>query len=187
MSSFCGQCGMSLDAGKGYCPNCGAASGGWDAAQDHPGVPNPDATVLTDRPSAGQPAVPPAAPVIPVMPMPPLPAAPPPGLSSHYGFTGPSTSGLAIAAMVTGISSLPLYAACLMGAPASIAAIVLGHLARRQIRRSGGMKSGSGMALAGLIIGYITLALFVAGCVVVLILAISESNKPSSHYTPYGY
>lgn len=183
MSSFCGQCGMSLDEGKGYCPNCGAPSDGWDGAPAPDPAPNPDVTLLTERPSPGQPAVPPAAPPIPVPPLP----APPPGLPMPYGVAGPSTSGLAIAAMVTGISSLPLYAFCLIGAPASIAAVVLGHLARRQIRRSGGMKSGSGMALAGLIIGYITLALFVAGCVVVLILAISESNKPSSHYTPYGY
>lgn len=182
MSSFCGQCGTSLDAGKGYCPHCGAASGGWDAAQDHPGVPNLDATVLTDRPAPRQAAAQP----IPVMPVPPYPA-PPAAWPPQYGYAGPSTSGLAIAAMVTGISSLLLFAVCLLGAPASIAAIVLGHLARRQIRRSGGMKSGSGMALAGLIIGYVTLAVFVVACIVVLVLAISESNKPSSHYTPYGY
>lgn len=98
-----------------------------------------------------------------------------------FGFAVPSTSGLAIASLVTGISSLPLCAFC-FGAPASIAAIVLGHLARGQIRRSSGMKTGSGLALAGLITGHVTLGLFVAGCALFLLFAINEGDNPSSYY-----
>jgi hypothetical protein len=35
---------------------------------------------------------------------------------------------------------------------------VFGHLARGRIKRSGGLKTGSGLALAGLIIGYLAIA-----------------------------
>jgi len=42
--------------------------------------------------------------------------------------------------------------------PAAITAVVLGHIARGEVRRSGGRLQGSGMALAGLILGYIGLA-----------------------------
>jgi hypothetical protein len=38
--------------------------------------------------------------------------------------------------------------------PTAIAAIVMGHISRAQIRRSGGQKTGAGIALAGLILGY---------------------------------
>jgi type IV pilus assembly protein PilA len=39
--------------------------------------------------------------------------------------------------------------------PSAIAAIVMGHISRAEIRRSGGRKTGDGMALAGLVLGYI--------------------------------
>ena len=38
-----------------------------------------------------------------------------------------------------------------------IAAIICGHIARSQIKRSGGNQTGAGMALAGLIISYLIL------------------------------
>src|SRR5262245_15554898 len=41
---------------------------------------------------------------------------------------------------------------------AGIPAIVFGHVARSAIRRSQGTRRGAGMALAGLILGYISLA-----------------------------
>ena len=43
--------------------------------------------------------------------------------------------------------------------PISIVAVVLGHLSRSEIRKSGGRLSGSGMALTGLILGYTGLAI----------------------------
>jgi hypothetical protein len=55
-----------------------------------------------------------------------------------------STNGLAIASLVLGVIG------------GSVLAIVLGHIARKQIRTTG--QNGGGMALAGLILGYITLA-----------------------------
>ena len=43
----------------------------------------------------------------------------------------------------------------------SVLAVVFGHVARAQIRRSGGWERGAGMALAGLALGYLMLALLV--------------------------
>ena len=69
------------------------------------------------------------------------------------------TNGMAIAALVCGIGQL------LVGFPASIAAVILGHMARRRIRETG--EQGDGMARAGLILGYIGIVLGV-----LLVLAI---------------
>jgi hypothetical protein len=39
-----------------------------------------------------------------------------------------------------------------------IAAIITGHMAKSEIKKSGGMVTGGGMATAGLILGYVMLA-----------------------------
>ena len=65
------------------------------------------------------------------------------------------TNGQAIGALVAGIVGVPL---CFCGIP-SIIAIVLGFLAMSETKRTG--QDGHGMALAGVIIGVIGLALAV--------------------------
>ncbi len=72
----------------------------------------------------------------------PLPAAATPPVPP----AAPETSGLAIASLISGILFFIF--------PAAILAIVFGHLSRSEIRRSAGRKTGAGMALAGLILGY---------------------------------
>lgn len=62
----------------------------------------------------------------------------------------PGTNSLAIASLVLSILGL----CCGIG---SIVGIVLGFVARSQIRTSG--QAGDGMALAGIIIGFVTLVL----------------------------
>ena len=74
-----------------------------------------------------------------------VPANPSPGVP-----IAPETSGLAIGSLVCGILFFFL--------PSAIAAIVMGHISRAEIRRSGGRKTGDGMALAGLVLGYIGVA-----------------------------
>ena len=71
----------------------------------------------------------------------PAPPPPPPEAST--------TSGLAIASLV--LSLVWIYG---LG---SIAAIVFGHVALSQIKKSGGTQRGRGMAIAGLVLGYIGL------------------------------
>ncbi len=56
----------------------------------------------------------------------------------------------------------------------TIPAIVLGHMARRQIRQTG--EQGAGMATAGLVLGYIGAALTVI-FVIVIVVAVGASNN----------
>lgn len=61
---------------------------------------------------------------------------------------GAGVNGLATASLITGILGM------------GVVAVVLGHIARNQIARTG--EQGAGQALAGLILGYIALAVWVA-------------------------
>ena len=85
-------------------------------------------------------------------------AARPPAVT---GGTAPApvarTNGLAIASLACGIAQFAF------GPLATIPAIVLGHMARSQIRRTG--EQGAGLALAGLALGW---AAVVVGVIVIL-------------------
>lgn len=90
----------------------------------------------------------------------------PPGYPPPPTYAAPAaTNTLAILSLVFGIISY--FALPLVGA---IAAIVMGHLARSQIRRTG--ESGGGLALAGLVLGYVHLLLLTIGVVAAVIVAI---------------
>src|SRR5262245_30919149 len=81
----------------------------------------------------------------------------------------PKNSGLAISSLILGILSLTcLYIV------AAIPAAICGHIAYSRIKRSGGMLTGSGLALAGLITGYIGIALSLF--MIPLMLAIAIPN-----------
>jgi hypothetical protein len=79
--------------------------------------------------------------------------------------TSVRTSSMAIVALVLGIISfLGLF---FIG---GIGAIATGHLARREIRASGGQVKGDGMALAGLVLGYANIAVSVLGFIAICLL-----------------
>ena len=80
------------------------------------------------------------------------------------------TNGLAIAAMICGIAQFVGF--WLLG---TIPAIILGHMARKQIRQTG--EQGSGMATAGLVLGYIGVAL--TALFVILLLALIPASHSS--------
>jgi type IV pilus assembly protein PilA len=61
------------------------------------------------------------------------------------------TSGKAVGSLIAGIFGFFF--------PAAVVAIVLGHISRSEIRKSNGHLRGSGMALAGLILGYAGISL----------------------------
>jgi len=65
------------------------------------------------------------------------------------------TSGLAIASMVCGIVSLML---CYINGVAALPAVICGHMALKQINKALTPVGGRGMAIAGLVTGYIGLA-----------------------------
>ena len=66
----------------------------------------------------------------------------------------PETSGKAIFSLVSGL--LFLFP------PFSIVAIIFGHLSVSEIRKSAGRLTGKGLAIAGLVLGYLGVAGFVA-------------------------
>jgi len=72
---------------------------------------------------------------------------------------------MAIAALVCGILGV------------SAVAIILGFVARSQIRRSGGVERGGGMALAGIVLGFVWLALSLIFTITLLVLAHSVSSS----------
>lgn len=65
----------------------------------------------------------------------------------------PQTNGLAVTSMVLGLAGL--LAGCLTGLPA----VICGHIALGQIKRSAGALGGRGMAVTGLVLGYLWIAL----------------------------
>jgi hypothetical protein len=71
---------------------------------------------------------------------------------------GTKTAGSAVASMVLGIMSL---ATCILGIFFAIPAVICGHVAKGKIKASQGTLGGDGMALAGLILGYIGIGLTV--------------------------
>jgi hypothetical protein len=92
-------------------------------------------------------------------------------LSGQRAFDGSQTaapnSTLAIASLVLGIlgwTLLPIVAA--------VIAVITGHLAKNEIKKSAGQLAGTGMATAGLILGYS--ALIVPPCACLLLILVSD-------------
>lgn len=79
-------------------------------------------------------------------------------------------NGMAIASMVLGIC---VFFTCGF---TGLIAVPLGHIARSKIRNSATPQSGDGMALAGLIMGYLGVAIFVGYMVLIVIGIVSESS-----------
>lgn len=118
-------------------------------------------------PGGGYPPVPPPPPGQP--PVPP----PPPGYGSGGGMPGSvpqGNNGLAIASLVLSIVGV----CCGIG---SIIGIVLGFVAMNQIKKTG--QSGEGLAKAGIIIGFITLAIGI----VWWIFSLASGNGSYMFYT----
>jgi hypothetical protein len=87
------------------------------------------------------------------------------------------TNGLAIASLVCSIAGVGTCITAPVGA-------ILGHVARRQIRERG--EGGDGMALAGIIVGWILTALMlllIAFYIVVVVIAVNTDNA----YDNAGY
>src|ERR1700710_2384837 len=102
-------------------------------------------------------------------PGPPLPPGPPVPPSDPYGATNPyyaqppaeKSNVLAIVSLILGIVSY------FTGFFLAIGAVITGHIALGQIKRTGA--KGRGMAIAGLILGYVSI---LAGIVVVIVLIV---------------
>lgn len=102
---------------------------------------------------------PPAVPEVPAIPaVPPVPAAIPsrpaslPNQPPAQVISGTETCGQATTSMILGLLSCAL--SCLTAIPA----VIFGHIALNKIGKSGGRLSGRGMAITGLVLGYLQIA-----------------------------
>ncbi|CAN5145821.1 hypothetical protein BH23VER1_BH23VER1_32970 [soil metagenome] len=105
---------------------------------------------------------------------PPL-AAPAPSLSQPSPLSdvpypppppGRTTPGLTVASFVCGLVSIVLGLGALTGIPA----VILGHMAMKLYRTEPEIHEGRGLAVAGLVLGYISIALTVLGILLFLLL-----------------
>ena len=111
---------------------------------------------------------PPSAPTAPSSAQPGIPPPPQPGWGGPETAWGgpagyappPKTNPLATISLIAGVVQFVCF--YFIGA---IVAIVTGHIARSQIRRSNGTQGGAGMALAGIILGYVGLVLSVLAAI----------------------
>lgn len=94
----------------------------------------------------------------------------PPGYPAYapYGASPVKrNNGLAIASLVCACAGFLFFVPGILG-------IVFGFIARSQIRQSGGTQGGDGLALAGIIVGFAWIGLFV------MLLIIGAANNNSS-------
>jgi len=133
---FCFRCGASMPEESTVCPQCATpvANAPIPPPPPPPGAPAPQYSAWLDVPQV-QPANPQIYP------------------PSGRGFAQPPTDGQAIASLVLGIVSLIFCLNILTGIPA----IILGHRSWSRIRASMGRMKGEGIALAGLVLGYVSI------------------------------
>jgi len=80
--------------------------------------------------------------------------------------TQPKDSTLALLSLIFGIASY-----FVLPGIGAIAAVILGHLGKSEIKKSAGMLKGNGMATWGLVLGYIQIGLLVLSlCALIFIL-----------------
>jgi hypothetical protein len=94
------------------------------------------------------------------------------GATPHWqqGSPQPSTNGFAIASLVCSCAGpFLLGIGCILG-------IVFGFVARSQIRQSNGSQGGSGLALAGIIVGFSLMVLFVMAVILIAVFATNVTD-----------
>lgn len=162
MSSFCPGCGTSMAEGEPVCSKCGR-----DASPSAPTTPALDPQVAFGLP--------------------------------------PENSGKAIFSIVCSVAllALPLvmiggtnssyqqFFYALLGViivlsiPIALVAVIFGHLARFEIRRSAGRLKGMGVALTGLVLGYVEVAAIVS-LIVVGVVAMQRAKAGVASRTKTG-
>jgi uncharacterized protein DUF4190 len=85
------------------------------------------------------------------------------------------TSGWAIASLICSIVGV------------SLLGVIFGHIALNEIKKSNGMVEGHGLALAGVIIGYVGLGIGLCVCAIYGIGIAAVLTNPSAYPTPSGF
>jgi len=136
--------------------------------------PAPDANVPPQPNPYAQPAAQPSPYVQPG----PYVQAGPYGAPGYVYATGPRTNTLAIVSFVASLAAMFLF---FFG---SVTAIITGHIALNQIKKTN--EGGHGFALAGVIIGYVGLGLaiiFVVAYIIFVVVLVSSSSHFDSSYS----
>jgi hypothetical protein len=179
---FCGKCGTDLTPPApdpsttapmhpaGAPPTAWGSSAGQYAPPPEAfaaPAPNPDPFAAPDLSAPPGYGAPPSYAPPPYGAPPPYPPPGPPGAwpAAPYPYAGQSTNGLAVTSLVLGL--LGVFT-CGVG---SVIGIVLGFVSRDQIKRSWGRQTGSGMATAGIILGFLGAAFWL----VIMIIAVVDS------------
>ncbi|HEX4141553.1 MAG TPA: DUF4190 domain-containing protein [Candidatus Methylacidiphilales bacterium] len=130
----------------------------------------PEWTPLSRTPLGAAPAAPAPAPVV-TAPMAPAPIQAAPAAAVMPAPGASRMSVLAIVSLITGILGLPLMLCWIIGLPLQLCAIITGHIAMAQIGKDP-TQSGKGMALGGLICGYLGVVLLI----VLFVIALAFGN-----------
>jgi hypothetical protein len=112
----------------------------------------------------------------------------PAGHAPHWGASAmpygapilaPRTNGLSIASLVCSIAGIvPFF----FGVPC-ILGIIFGFVSRGQIKRSQGSLGGGGLALAGIIVGFCLIGLFILVVALVAAFGTDHTCTTGSHNT----
>ena len=95
--------------------------------------------------------------------------------SPPYAVPARPTNGLALTALICGIAGIVLSPTILflvVPIVISIAAVVFGHIAMARLKRDPGA-GGRGMALTGLILGYVPIVVSLLGLIILVIITVS--------------
>jgi hypothetical protein len=91
------------------------------------------------------------------------------------------TSNLAIVSLVSGILGWTL-----LPTVGAIIAVITGHMAKSEIRRSNGVMGGNSAATWGLILGYVNIAFVILGmCLIFVLIALGVSIPILSNFNSY--
>jgi hypothetical protein len=138
---FCGNCGAALDEEQALIEQAESAEAAERVVEEAEAAPDQvEEIVFEDEPAPPAPAPPPSPPA-------PVPQSAPSVVH---------TSGLAIASLVMGIAGWTLLPVI-----GSILAIIFGYMARNEIRQRPDEVEGEGLAVAGLVLGWIMVGLSV--------------------------
>lgn len=92
---------------------------------------------------------------------------PPPPLNATH------TSAMAIISLISGIAAWLGFLGI-----GGLLAVIFGHLAKGEIRKSNGIVTGDGMATAGLVLGYANIALSIIGLCLFLLFFLGIFTTP---------